>query len=156
MENIASWVMQMCICSVAVVIAENLLPQGNVRKSVYFILGLVVLLCFASPLKNIASESFSLQQENMSIQENTAWFNRMTDDTFKKNIKKLIEDCLLKIDVTFEEIEITTDIDEDNCISISSIRITVPDTYKDSIDLISNEVYKNLGLDADVIIGKSG
>lgn len=156
MDSISSWVMQMCICSVAVVIAENLLPQGNVRKNVYFILGLVVLLCFASPLKSIASEKISLHQENMPIQENTAWFNRMTEDTFKTNIKYLIEDCLSKIDVAFEEIEITTDIDEENCISISSIRITVTDTYRDSIDLISNEVYKNLGLDADVTVGKTG
>lgn len=151
MDSIGSWVLQMCICTIAVAVAENLLPEGSVRKSVYFILGLIVLMCFVSPLKSFSLEALLDVKADMQLpDENTAWFDRMTEDTFKANMTVLVEDCLSSINITAKDIEIFTDIDDDNCISISKVRITIPQSESESIDLISQTVYRDLGLDADV------
>lgn len=150
MESMNAWIVQICVCTIAVVITENLLPEGSVRKSVYFILGLIVLMCFTVPLKSFDKESFNIKTDVQSIDENTAWFNRMTEETFKSNIVGLVEDCLKDINITAKNIEIFTDIDDSNCISISKVRITVPQSESENIDLISQNIYRNLGLDVDV------
>ena len=150
MNNISAWIVQMCICTIAVVITENLLPEGSVRKSVYFILGLIVLMCFTAPLKSFDFESLNIKSDTLSLDENAAWFDRMTEETFKSNISALVEKSLEDINITAKNIEVFTDIDKDNCISISKVRITVPQSASESIDLISQTIYRDLGLDADV------
>lgn len=152
MEYINSWVVQICICSVAIVICENLLPEGHVRKTVYFVLGLVVLMCFAAPLKNFDTQDFYIETEIPDTYDNVDWFNRTTEKTFRANINSLIEDCLSELDVTAKNIEIYMDTDEDNCISITKVRITISEDDREKIDTIVTALYQKLGFDADVIV----
>ena len=113
MNGLNLWIVELCVCAVAIAVAENLLPEGNVKKSVYFVLGLVVVTCFISPIENIE---------------------------------------LAAIDVKAKNIYVHTDINEDNCIFIDKVRITLSPEYTDRIDETADEIYRTLGLDADVII----
>ena len=90
------------------------------------------------------------------MNENTDWLNRTTDEMFKSNVKVLIEKCLADIDVKAKNIYVHTDINEDNCIFIDKVRITLAPEYTDRIDETADEIYRTLGLDADVIIRQKG
>lgn len=152
MENLNLWVCELCACAVTVVLAENLLPEGNVRKTVCFVLGLIVITSFMSPIKNFSLSELDLQTEEEIISENTDWLNRTTDEMFKSNVSLLVSDCLEEMGVEAKNIELSTDINEDNCIYIDKVRITVTEEYSGRIDEIVNTVYQKLGLDTDVIV----
>ncbi|MDE7389541.1 MAG: stage III sporulation protein AF [Lachnospiraceae bacterium] len=152
-ESVNAWVLQMCICAIIVVIAENLLPEGNVRKSVYFLLGLITLTCFLTPIRDFSLNDLTIDNEFKQSQENVDWLNRETDRVFRQNITTLVEQCVSKVGAKSEKIELSIDTDEDNCISISYVRVTVSEQYRPMIGDISTEIYKNLGFDADVVVG---
>ena len=150
MNDMSLWIAELCICAAAAAIAENLLPEGNVKKSVYFILGLIIVTCFISPLDKIKLSEIDIPIEDGSVSQNTDWLNRTTEDIFKKNVCSLIEECLSKINVKAKKIDIHTDINKENCIFIDKVRITVSPDYADRVDEIADKLYNNLGLDADV------
>lgn len=152
MEGLNTWIIELCVCAVSIAIAENILPDGNVKKAVYFVLGLVVVTCFVSPIENFESLKLDLKSESEIVSENTDWLNRMTEDMFSDNVRQLVEDCLSKMNVKPKNIEVHTDINEDNCIFISKVRITASSEYSERIDEIVDELYRTLGIDADVII----
>ena len=152
MNGLNLWIMELCVCAGAIAVAENLLPEGNVKKTVYFVLGLVVVTCFISPIENIELAKIEIKSETDLTKENTNWLNRTTDELFEKNVKALIEKCLADINVKAKNIYIHTDINEDNCIFIDKVRITLTPEYSDRIDETVDELYKTMGLDADVTI----
>lgn len=152
MNGLNLWIMELCVCAGAIAVAENLLPEGNVKKTVYFVLGLVVVTCFISPIENIELAKIEIKSETDLTKENTDWLNRTTDELFEKNVKALIEKCLADINVKAKNIYIHTDINEDNCIFIDKVRITLTPEYSDRIDETVDELYKTMGLDADVTI----
>lgn len=151
-DYINAWVIQMCICSIVIVIAENILPDGHVKKSVCFVLGLIALSCFLTPVKELAENGLDLQIDTPEISENTDWLNRETESTFRANVTFLIEDCLSDIGVTAKDIELFTDIDGDNRISITKADITLSEADRDKISDVSDALYSNLGIDADVVV----
>ncbi|MBQ3693069.1 MAG: stage III sporulation protein AF [Clostridia bacterium] len=150
MESLNLWIIELCVCAVAIAVAENLLPEGNVKKSVYFVLGLVVVTCFVSPIEKIELAQIEIKSETDLTEENTDWLNRTTDEIFENNVRALIEKCLADIDVEPKKIYIHTDINEDNCIFIDKVRITLAPEYSGRIDETADEIYRTLGLDADV------
>ncbi|MBQ3969115.1 MAG: hypothetical protein II685_01365 [Clostridia bacterium] len=152
MEGLNIWVAELCVCSAAVAAAEKLLPEGGVKKSMYFILGLLVLTCFASPLESFEVPDFETAPENYVFEENTDWLNRTTEEVFKSNVSSLVEQRLTKMNVKSKNIEIYTDIDDDNRIFIDKVRITVDSADSDKLDAITDDIYKSLGLDADVVV----
>ena len=60
MENINSFVLSLCACVFAVSIAENLLPDGNVKRAVYFVTALIVLSCFTEPVRELKEQGLDL------------------------------------------------------------------------------------------------
>ena len=150
MNDISFWIVELCVCAAGAAIAENLLPEGNVKKSVYFLLGLIIVTCFISPLEEIKLGEINIHPEFGEASENTDWLNRTTDEMFQKNVRQLIEENLLQMNVKAKKIDLHTDINEDNCIFIDKVRITVTPEYAERADEISDSLYKNLGLDADV------
>lgn len=152
MNSVNLWVAEICLCAVTVTIAENILPSGNIKKTVYFVLSLIVMMSFISPIKDfsVTSLDLSLVSEEEILFENTDWFNRMTEESFQSNVSLLVEECLDKIEVKAKNIEVITDKTEDNSIVIDIVKITIED--KEKIDVVSNEIYTQLGLNCDVII----
>lgn len=153
MDSITGWILQVCICAVVVAIAENILPGGNVKKSVYFVMGLIVIMCIASPIKNLSLSDIDVNMETQELNGNTDWFNRITEDEFKRSISDLIATELENMKIQQYEIKIFTDIDEDNCIFISRVEIKISSDDTLRIDEICDTLHKNLGFDADVIVG---
>ena len=148
MENIELWTAGLCICAAAIGIAEKLLPEGNVRSAVYFVMGLIVISSFLVPIGNISDIEITVPEQTV----NTDWLNRTTQEMFSYRMKEIIKKYLSDKDINPKNIDIYTDIDSEGSIYIDKVRITLSEKYTDRIDEICTDVYKDLGLDADVNI----
>ncbi len=148
MENIELWTAGLCICAAAIGIAEKLLPEGNVRSAVYFVMGLIVISSFLVPIGNISDIEITVPEQTV----NTDWLNRTTQEMFSYRMKEIIKKYLSDKDINPKNIDIYTDIDSEGSIYIDKVRITLSEKYIDRIDEICTDVYKDLGLDADVNI----
>lgn len=148
MENIELWTAGLCICAAALGIAEKLLPEGNVRVAVYFVMGLIVISCFLSPIENISTIEYSLPEENIR----TDWLTRTTQETFGEKVQLIINSYLEKKQITPRRIEVYTDIDSEGSIYLDKVRITLSEEYKNRIDEIYGSILKDTGIDADIVI----
>ena len=150
MENLNAFVLSLCACIFAVTIAENLLPDGNVKGAVYFVSSLIVLSCFTEPIRQLEEQMLDFSVSDSKYEENTDWLNRKTAEIFEGNVRALIENVLDGINVKAKTIYVYTDITDDECIFIDKVRITVDQRYKNRIDEICETIKKELELDADV------
>ncbi len=148
MENIELWTAGLCICAAVIGIAEKLLPEGNVRIAVYFVMGLIVISSFLVPIGNISDIEITVPEQNV----NTDWLNRTTQEMFSDRMKEIIKKYLSDKDIKAKNIDVYTDIDSEGSIYIDKVRITLSEQYTDRIDEICTDIYKDLGLDADVNI----
>ena len=148
MENIELWTAGLCICAAVIGIAEKLLPEGNVRIAVYFVMGLIVISSFLVPIGNISDIEITVPEQNV----NTDWLNRTTQEMFSDRMKKKKKKYLSDKDIKAKNIDVYTDIDSEGSIYIDKVRITLSEQYTDRIDEICTDIYKDLGLDADVNI----
>lgn len=148
MENIQLWTAGLCICAAAIGIAEKLLPEGNVRSTVYFVMGLIVISCFLSPIENLSKIDYSLPEQNIQ----TDWLNRTTEEMFSNRVKEIIEIYLENKGIDHHNIEVYTDIDSEVGIYIDKVRIILGEEYTDRIDEICKDIFRDTGIDVDVII----
>lgn len=146
MEYMGIWVAGLCVCAAAVGFAEKLLPEGSVRSAVYFVMGLVVMSCFLTPVGNIPKAEFSVSEQNV----NTDWLSRTTQEMFASRVRDIVQKYLNNKKIKAKNIDVYTDIDEDGNIYIDKVRITVTKEYADKADEICSNLYLELGLDADV------
>lgn len=152
MESISIWIAELCVCAAAVSLAEQLLPEGNVKKAVYFVMGLMIVTSFVSPITHMEKLEFSKPDNSLTLNENTDWFNRITEDLFQKEVEKIIKENLSEKKIDFKKIEIYTDINEDNCIFIEQVRITVGEEFSDRVDEIEDDISKAFNTQADVTV----
>ena len=150
MEELNTFVLSLCACVFAVSIAENLLPEGNVKRALYFVTSLIVLSCFSEHLKEIRENSFDFSVSESTYEENTNWLNRKTTEIFESNVRSIIENVLESIEIEPKAIYIYTDITDDDCIFIDKVRVTVDERYKNRTDEICRTIKEELQLDADV------
>ena len=148
MENAEVWTLGLCICAAAIGIAEKLLPEGNVRSAVYFVMGLMVISCFLSPIGEIPEAEFVLPEQEVR----TDWLNRTTQEMFGQKVSLIVGSYLESKDIVTKKIEVYTDIDSQGSIYIDKVRITLDSGYKDRIDEICGSIKRDLGIDPDVVI----
>ncbi len=148
MEKVELWTAGLCICAAAIGIAEKLLPEGNVRSAVYFVMGLIVISCFLSPIGSIPEPELAVPEQEVQ----TDWLNRTTNEMFGQRINMIVSTYLENKEIVPQKIETYTDIDSDGGIYIDMVRITLGSEYKERIDEICACLLRDLGIDADVVI----
>ena len=111
-------------------------------------MGLIVISSFLVPIGNISDIEITVPEQNV----NTDWLNRTTQEMFSDRMKEIIKKYLSDKDIKAKNIDVYTDIDSEGSIYIDKVRITLSEQYTDRIDEICTDIYKDLGLDADVNI----
>lgn len=118
-----------CYIGIAISILDFLTPSEKLRKQIKLIFSLVFLIAIASPILkgNISLELPAIQpvhesDEYMEV-ENT--FNESLEFYFKKNIKQALTQKLEVNGLSPKEISVIVNKDENNCISISEVKIVL-------------------------------
>lgn len=150
MDELRIWVMTLCVCAAVINIADELMPDGGVKKTACFVLSLIAASCLLSPIKSISDFKF----DDIGIPQtvNTDWFSRETSSEFAKNTVSIIREELSKSGITAENITVCTDIDSDGSIYIDKARITIDERYAERIPDIESLLYERLKIETDVVL----
>ena len=127
MEEIIKWANIVCTVAVICSLCEMIIPQGDLSKAFYFVLGIFlivsVLIPFSDMIKNFRIESVFREENRVVSAEMTA-----VDDLHIAYGKSVIED-------------IVADTLKENHLPYEKIEINMDSSQGKSIDIIRAEIY---------------
>ena len=154
MTAVQHWAGSVCCVVLVSSIVQFFLPQNRLSRSVRLILGLLLLLSILSPLagslKEIDWKAISVPSNEFETKNYTELYNREILNSAEKNIQKIIVTELRKEGIDFENIQVETDIDDDNCIFMKQIRISIPVQQADKTEMIREKIESTLDIPTEV------
>lgn len=145
------YVIRLCFCSAAVTLAEMLIPNGSSKKTVCFVLSLIMTACLLSPLPELPADMIDIPTDTKPY---TDWLTPMTREGIEAAYKENVSSALLDIGIKTDDIEIITNTDNDGGISIVTVRITLLSGDEDMIEQVEEFINTRFGADADVTVIK--
>lgn len=145
-----------CFSAIACSILELLLPSGKLEKTVNFVFGAFMVCALIIPIFNVVSKiNLNFKQYGELKIENK--FKRKVDkqvkDAVNKKTETLIRESLKEKGIEIIKVEVFTDTNEDNSISINKVRIYIKKGDEIISKQIRKQVEKKLGIKTEVIIG---
>jgi len=157
MEAVKAWAISICMASLAGTVAHFLSPSGNTQRIFKVVISVFFITVMVYPVVGLSADDIGDVIDNYtysdSYVDNT---EQIADIVLKQSvaqIKSNINDILQSIGVEESEINVNTDINEENSIVISKIEVVVAEEYSSEITEIYNELRKNTDCEIDVYIG---
>lgn len=155
MENIAYAAKVICIASLCAALLNIFSPDGAMKKSFKYALGVFVLCAIIIPVKDVDIDLSSVL-ENVSYKELSEDYSIATDgivkDEFGSRIDSMIQERLKSRGISDSNIQTVTDIDSDNCIYIKKTEIYVDKKYADKISDLKADIENYLGIRAEIFV----
>lgn len=173
-KYISSWAEQIIIAVIIVTILEMILPKGNSKKYIKTIIGVYILYTIISPgIKLITGSDIKINYSDYGKYFNTQEVSKeiqttSTEDTYKKELEKLIKSDIEKIGYRVDKVSANLDLDkgiiekiiitiakgklEENNINISINKIDVGEKNikntldKNDIKKITQKINENYGV----------
>lgn len=153
MDDMKTWAFTICAAGIVGGIVTILSPK-KYEKTIKLIYGALFLLCIFAPMKKIAFKfgaDLSFFDANKSIESRV---EDKTKEIFLKqaseNIKNVIINELLSIDIKTERVIVTLDIDSENNIKSLGIKLNLPNIYKSREDEIQTLIYEKTKVNAQI------
>lgn len=145
-----------CFSAIACSILELLVPSGKIEKTVRFVFGAFMVCALIIPICNIAGKiDLNFKKYGELKVENK--FKRKVDKQMKKavneKVESLIKESLKEKGIEIIKVEVFTDTNEDNSISINKVRIYIKKGDEIVSKQIKKQVEKKLGIKAEVVMG---
>lgn len=157
MDSISAWAAVICIAVAICTIVSLISPSGNLGKMMGFVLGLFMLCALIVPVnKSFQNISFDLSQIDFSdfSDQNSSLLSdkisKQTEELGKESVKQLTEKILKKNKISYKKIEVITDIEEDNSISIVLVKVYIDRSLKNEKIKIKKILSEQLSLNIDV------
>lgn len=129
MEHFKIWIISLCIAGIISSVFKILVSNSNVKKSVNIFLSLFVFLYTVLPIENIISD-FKLNIEN---DYELSSYDEIYKNGYETIIIKSIESICVKNDVTLQNINIDSYIDENHYLVVNRIEIELSNDEKNHI-----------------------
>lgn len=148
METVKSLTMTICFVGIAITMLDIITPGEKLKKQMRVVYSLVILLTVATPIvrgdiKLDFSDITAIESTQAYIEVEEA-YQKSLENQFVENIRLAIEQKLLVKNINAEEILISINKEDNNCISISEVNIVlaVQDINKSSeaISIVQNEL----------------
>lgn len=127
MNEIKIWAVGVCAAAISGTVLENLVPSGSLKKLYSLLFSVFLLWMIADPLisllKNPAPQNFSFQS-GMSEESIEAYAEEYTMDMVRKNVEELAAKEIYESGLSYKNILVDTDIDEEGSIHINKITVT--------------------------------
>lgn len=120
-----------CVTAVATAIFQGLMPHSTLEKTARFVLSLFFICCLILPFTHydfsdidslMAYQSDDAPVDSESLQETV---NRNLIEMSEQAVRQTLVSIFEQNEIVPQEITVETNIEENNCISISKIIITV-------------------------------
>lgn len=131
MEIIVEWIKTIAITSIVGAVVYFLVPKGNLEKALRLVVSFSLILSILYPFLTEFdfSEFLSIEEIEMQADDKAEEYAKIYNDALsaesisivKESIKKLLDSLKFK----YSDIEISTDITQDNGIVINKIKIVV-------------------------------
>lgn len=154
MEVIKDWAAVMCCTAVFIAVVEIIAPSGSYKKIVKLVLAGITVVVIMSPLLDIRDIKldFELNLDNRISDseriENS--IKKQTEEMLKDLVKSRIAAIASEENIVEYKIEVVTNIDNSNCISIEQVKVKFDGISVEKENSFIDEVYKQTGIVVDV------
>lgn len=125
MENVKVWAASVCVFCVVMLFYKMLFPSGNLKKTGETVMALLLLFVMLRPFGD-------LRVDAGAFSESDVWEDFFeTNDTpsYAEPVKTAVAEALAGIDVYPSDISVQADLDAEQYLVLSGVRLTV-DTEK--------------------------
>ncbi len=145
MDTIQSWAVTICVFSVLVLLFRMLFPSGNVKKAGETLISLLMVFMLISPFADLLSSgelSFpQIREEDI--------YDVGQEQVYAHTLEMTISEQLSASGIEVEELTLQTELDEENYLVLSSVRlVTASDKSDDEIRTCLEDA---LGIPAAII-----
>ena len=145
MDTIQSWAVTICVFSVLVLLFRMLFPSGNVKKAGETVISLLMVFMLISPFADLLSSgelSFpQIREEDI--------YDVGQEQVYAHTLEMTISEQLSASGIEVEELTLQTELDEENYLVLSSVRlVTASDKSDDEIRTCLEDA---LGIPAEII-----
>lgn len=148
MEGIRRIAVSLCLTLLLSGLFSLLIPKGGLEKVMKFALGIFFLSCLVLPfVEGDLDFSFSLSSENSSFSAETVeeGVEKSLIGIGEQRVEEEIEGILTEHRISFQKVEVKIHIDGEKNITISEIRITLPESgSSQQTDSLTGEEVANL------------
>lgn len=127
---IREWLKDIVVLFVIISLVELIIPKGNMKRYVDFIIGIVIVFTVISPFTKMFNFDINLDKEiekfsnNIVTKEGVKTQNKQIEEIFKKSLAKDIEEIVSEnTNYKIKDINVVTKPDEQNLLLIQNISI---------------------------------
>jgi hypothetical protein len=155
MEALQSWALCIVFSAVGALLVHALTPKGATEKAMRVMIALFLLSALLSPFlsgKGIKLTMPTQDSGDLDAQMKAAVekVNRSLAQEARREIEEKARQALAEIGVSGAEIQVDMDIAEDSIISITELKIFLPDAQAGKERLIQGELEQRLGCSVTV------
>ena len=155
MDGISTWALGVSCCAVMVGIAELIITDTGMEKTVRLVLGGVMLCAVLLPLGDVMNE-VRLELPVVSSETKAqldAGLENAEIDYLKDGIGELVRNVLRENGINAGEVNINMDIGADKCINIITAEIILPRESAGRAGEVSSLLRERLGIGCRTVIG---
>ena len=156
MDGFYQWAMGVSVCAVVVCIVEMLLSDTALEKTVRFVLGSFLLSAVLLPLGSAVQTGIQdirwEQSAEEALPDSTILLTEQRQAYLEQAVAALIDKTLQAHHISAAKIEVHTDIDEDNCISMVTAEVMLHHTEAHRSSSVSRWVQEELGIECRTVI----
>ena len=151
------WAFSVCVAAVVGAAAEMFSPEGSTKRIFKLCVTVFFICCLFSPLLGIAAdiiqnedfadEFINGQADEWMSEENSLdkEYGQYVVDEFKRNIEDIVRDALKEIKINNAEVEVSVNIDADNCISITEVEVILSEDVRELGADVAFAIKKRIG-----------
>ena len=161
MEIIVDWIKTIAATSIAGSIVYFLVPKGNLEKALRLVVSFSLILSILYPFLNgvlkkdidfsafLSIEEIELQADGKA-EEYVKIYNDLLSAESISIVKEKIEELLDSLKFKYSDIEISTDITQDNGIVINKIKIVISEKEtKQDLSYVRESIKEMTGIDPE-------
>ena len=145
MDTIQSWAVTICVFSVLVLLFRMLFPSGNVKKAGETVISLLMVFMLISPFADLLSSG---ELTFPQIREEDI-YDVGQEQVYAHTLEMTISEQLSASGIEVEELTLQTELDEENYLVLSSVRLVTASEKSD--DEICACLEEALGIPAEII-----
>lgn len=157
MDALKQWIICIIFCSVTAAAVSILTPDSSVQKIMKTVVATFLICAFLSPV--ISGVRINLKEDIPDFSSYQSELAKDITDTMLKEAEESAvtetKELLESIDVEYDEIAVLVSVNQENCIFIEKIKITLDEKYKHREKQITSNLKTMFSAEAEYIWQKN-
>ena len=154
MDEVKIWITGVIASCFIGVLILFFCPDSSVSGALKTVVSMFVVFSFISPLLSGSislSSGYDLFSENENMQILSEEINAQMLSAAEFEVKQRLSDCFNDMNITFTNISVNADIDENNSIFIRDISVTLKSEMKNKKEVVEEKIREIYKIDGEVL-----